>query len=94
MTNAAPKTVPHRIRTKHRPGSLRITERADCVIMRLKFSRYGHLGDEDRIHDRLRPLLARYEDDPRPVTIHDDRTGWIYTVSGDGSDATIKRCDG
>jgi hypothetical protein len=88
------RTTTHRIKTRYRRGSLRITERPDCVVMKLRFDRYGVLGDEANIRARLRPLLAKYADDPRPIALHDDRTGTVYNVAGDGSHATARRCDG
>jgi hypothetical protein len=61
MTRAYP------IKTAARSGVLTVTERHDRVELRLTFDRYGELGDEADILRQLRPLLAPFDSDPRPL---------------------------
>jgi hypothetical protein len=57
----------YRIATFARCGVLTITEHPDRIELRLTFDRYGELGDEADILRQLRPLLAPFDSDPRPL---------------------------
>ena len=60
-------TRTHTIRTKHRTGTLTVTERADRIDMRLIFDCYGELGDGAEVMPQLWAALIQFDRDPRPI---------------------------
>jgi hypothetical protein len=58
----------YRIATFARCGVLTVTERPDRIELQLTLDRYGELGDEPDIVRQLRPLLAPFDSDPRPLS--------------------------
>ena len=51
------------------------TEYHDRVVMSLRATRYGDLGDMARMAEWLMPLLERYDSDERPMQIRNQHTG-------------------
>ncbi len=65
--------------------TLVIRECRDHVKFDLTMSRYGWSRKQD-LRDFvkwLKPLVERYEDDPRPIVLPDPTTGQVSVIGGD-----------
>ena len=71
------------IKTPARAGVLTVTEHADRIDARLSFDRYGELGDASAILAQLRPVLSRYDRDPRPLVLIGTDTGTRAAIDVD-----------
>ena len=82
-------TREYKIKTPLRTGTLTVTEQPDCVVLALTFDRYGEFGDGAAILAQLRPVLSRYDRDPRPVQFDDPNLGQRALTDFDGDGRPI-----
>ena len=71
------------IKTTARAGVLTVTEHADRIALALTFDRIGDFGDLPAILSQLRPLLCRYDRDPRPLVMTGTDTGLRAAIDVD-----------
>ena len=63
--------VTHVLTTSQRTHSVIIVETAAHVTITIQTTRYGRLGDEKQFAAWLLPIVAKYEQDPRPFVVND-----------------------
>lgn len=81
------KSEAHELRTSRRLVTLTVVEFSHQVAVNVTADRRGVLGDEGEIHPWLTARLARFEDDPRPVTM--TYLGTRIVTSNHGDDRYI-----
>lgn len=79
----------HLIQTPARRGSLEVTEQPDRIILRLRFDKYGALGDDAELENWMRPIFEAYEADPRPFVLDHPGTGQVATIWGDRDQSVL-----
>jgi hypothetical protein len=77
------KTV--HLQTRHRTGTLTVTEHDDRIETTLVFSRYGPLGDERDLCAQLLPHFLPFNADPRPVVSRNPHSGEVAIITDIGA---------
>jgi hypothetical protein len=74
-------TETHIIKLPQRTGVCEITERADRIIIKLRFDKVGtQFNDLAETMAWLAPLCDRYDKDPRPIVMDNPNSGEIAII--------------
>jgi hypothetical protein len=79
-------------RCSDRTCTVVIRECRDHVKFDLTMSKYGRGQDEEAFEAWIKPLVERYENDPRPVVMPHPLTGQTAIVGGVGPRAWLMVC--
>jgi hypothetical protein len=85
----------HIIKLPNRTGKLEVIEEPTRIVLKLRFDKYGALGDEIELATWMAPIFMQYDTDPRPLVMDNPNHGEVATIFGNAENgmAIIQKTD-